>query len=115
MSAIALLTEPGKLVGFLLLANPTALASAPSSSDCILSGVPTAPSLFEHPLGAFVQSHKNTEFLCHIEKRGERLVLVGRPSVENVLTVEVEPTGTGRWKASTNGEQHEGFCELARK
>jgi hypothetical protein len=113
MSAIALLIEQGKLVGFLLLANPAALATVPSNSDCLLSGVPSATSL--HPLGAFVQSHKHNEFQCHIERQGELLVLVANPSSGSELRIELTATGTGRWKVTTDGQLNEGLCELAGK
>ena len=116
MSAIALLVTPGKLVGFLLLANPAAFSEAPSESDCIFTGVPTDSSLLAHELCAFVQENKNTEYYCSVEKNGSDLVLKVTLNVDSVVLLTVRLDGTGKWYIERKGKRSiEGICELAAK
>ena len=114
MSAIALLVAPGQLVGFLLLANSSALSSAPSQSDCLLTGIPTEVALLSHPLGEFVQSHKNTEFVCNIEKHDSGLKIIAKPSPEVDLSVDLRENGAGSWQVSKGSTRVVGVCELAK-
>lgn len=115
MSAIALLVEPGELVGFLLLGNPAAIASAPSDSDCIFTGVPSDPSLLSHPLGAFVQEVKNSEFHCMIEESTEGVIVKVTPTTGISVELNFSTGGSGQWVVTTENGRHSGFCEFAKK
>ena len=116
MSTIALLVAPGKLVGFLLLANASAISDAPSVSDCIFTGVPTETSLYSHELGTFVQEMKNTEYQCSIEKDGTNIVIKVTTSTDSVVLLTVKSDGVGKWHIEQKGKSSvEGICELASK
>lgn len=113
MPAIALLVEPGKLVGFLLLANPGAIARAPSESDCIFTGAPSDPSLLSHPLCAFVQEIKNSELLCTVEKCTDGVIVKVSPSSSATVELNFDSNGKGHWMVINAGTRHSGICEFA--
>src|SRR6218665_2694411 len=97
MSAIALLTEPGSLVGFLLLANPAAISQAPAQTDCVLTGTPTTPVLLSHPLSTFIQANKNVEFVCTISRIGDAINIHGKLIGGEKIQLEIKSQGSGSW------------------
>jgi hypothetical protein len=115
MPTIALLVEPGKLVGFLLIANPDAIARAPSESDCLFTGVPRDPSLLSHPLSAFVQEIKNSEYHCTVEKWTDKVIVKVSPTSSATVELTFDSNGKGHWMVINAGTRHSGICEFARR
>jgi hypothetical protein len=112
-SAIALLAEPGKLVGFLLLADASAIDRAPSESDCIFSGIPYESSLLSHPLCSFVQEAKHVEFRCTIQRDVRAVVVKLTPSPSATVEIHLGSDGKGHWTVIDRDVCHSGICELA--
>lgn len=68
MSAIMLQNENQDMLGFLMIADDSALSSN-KESDCILTGVPQNGNLYDTPLCQIIQNHKNVEYLIQPEKQ----------------------------------------------
>lgn len=115
MSAIALLTEPGSLVGFLLLANPAAISQAPTQTDCLLTGIPTSAALLAHPLGAFIQDNKNVEFVCTVSRTGDATNIQGNLNGGEQIQIKIMSLGSGSWSVTQKAGTQTGYCELAKK
>jgi hypothetical protein len=113
MSTIALLAEPGKLVGFLLLADASAIDRAPSESDCIFSGIPNESTLLSHPLCGFVEEIKHVELRCTIERDAHAVIVKMTPSPTATVEIHLSSDRKGQWTVTNRGVRHSGICELA--
>ncbi len=111
MPTITLMIEPKQVIGFLLLANPAAGIEAAALSDGIFTGLPRDPELLSHPLSRFIQSIKNIEQDCRIEKAMDCVEIHINPTAGCTVCVTIDNTGAGSWRLTSAAEQHQGYCE----
>ena len=67
MPTIVLNTSNDELLGFMLIAGADSIVSGPNERDCVFTGVPKDPSLFELPASELLQANKNQEFVLTVE------------------------------------------------
>lgn len=114
MSTITLLVAPGKLLGFLMLANTSAMSQAPTITGCTFTGVPTEAALLSKELSAFVQEMESTKLQCAIEKEGTHYLVKVKPSANSVLLLTIKADGVGEWHMEHEGKVSvQGICEMA--
>jgi len=115
MPTIVLQDTNDALLGFLLVAGDDTVLKSGGKRDCVFTGVPKDPALFDTPECSFVQEHKNTEwFVTVVMTRHGPQLQIALPGWLFLSTLS--PSGVGEWNAIREGaDKLAGNCQLVKK
>ncbi len=93
-NVIVLETESKQMIGFLLFAsNKPVFTNLGWEGDCIFTGVPKDPIVFDNALCEYLQDNKNIEFSAKITSTDEGYSL----TINTLLSAELSKSLEGIW------------------
>ena len=98
MPAIVLENSAGEMLGFLLLEATPPLDDGEVLSDCVLTGIPAQPGLFNDPLSEFIQDNKSVEFQSTIKRVGQQLSIFIQVDDQKSLRLAFQGMHVGTWQ-----------------
>jgi len=98
-------TEKGEMIGFIMFATDvSAFTSEEWQGDCIFTGVPKNPVVFDNQLCSYLQGNKNIEFKATVKPSDSGHTI----NISGFLTVSLNKDLVGSW--SPENSTQTGTC-----